>query len=167
MITERTSEFSFGVPRRQNHMGDWVDDFFSGGAGTPDVSDWSFELAPTDLFASNPSGSPYFQWPDLSLPDVTQIGGGVTTSPVIESGFDWSKALSGITQAAAALVPAGISIYKAATAEGQPAAGKIAPPGYMYNAQGQLVPLSATGAGGMSWVMIAALAAGAYFLAKK
>jgi hypothetical protein len=164
MITERTSEFSFGVPRHQNHMGDWVDDFFSG--GVPDVSDWSFELAPTDLFASNPSGNPYFQWPDLSLPDVAQIGGGVTTSPVIESGFDWSKILSGITQATAALVPAGISIYKAATAEGQPSAGKIAPPGYMYNAQGQLVPLSSA-SGSMSWVMIAALAAGAYFLAKK
>ena len=168
MITERTPDFSFGTPRRRNELGDWIDDIANFGFGTG--SDWSFDIAPTDLFAQNPSGIPS-AYPSLdlsltSVPTSTIPGGSPTTSPNVDtSSFDWSGALSTLTKTAATLAPAALSIYKAATAEGQPTQNRTAPPGYYYTPTGQLAPLS-TG-GGMSWVTIALLAAGAYFLAKK
>lgn len=160
MITEQGRMINFGA-RTRRHWGnaglgqDWTDTF-DVSLSTPD---FSFDWNPIDLSNALPDNS------GMLISTLPADSAGPSVSPMIDPSFDWSGTFKGLVQTAGALAPAITSIVKSVTGEGQ-ATQQATPPGYVRNAMGQLVPIQPTG-GGMSWVMIAALAAGAYFLAKK
>lgn len=167
MLTEIHPQFNFG--RRSRHLGQFdsfnIDygDFSSFDFSAPDLS-MSLDASafqPMDLVSNPPP-------PDMLSTGVSDVSTSMNVDPTFSNpSFDWAGALTKITQAAGQLAPAAISIYKAATAEGQPSSAST-PPGYIRNAAGQLVPISSiSGAGGMSWPILIALGIGAFFLMKK